>query len=89
MIGCAGFELGRLWAAADGVDRLRHASTAWRAVSSRLTFAWPVTRQVAIAAALGLIAPLTRPEFFLGGAREHQTSALCFRSLLGLEIALQ
>jgi hypothetical protein len=86
---CGGFEMGRLSAQAVGIARPKHASTAWRALEARLAIAWPLAAHIALMGSLGLSVPLTRAEFVLNGSRpEQRASALCMRSLVGIEITL-
>jgi hypothetical protein len=88
VLGCAGFELGRLSGDGFGLARPRTGSAMWQALSAEVGVLVPVTRRVATVIRGGASVPLRRPEFVVdGAARVHRAASLDGRLALGLELS--
>jgi hypothetical protein len=84
--GCGALELGLLSARLDG-GMASTQQSAWRAVGIRGLASYPISGPLEVAATLSLMAPLTRPQFFVqeGESRlVHQTARLEGRLQLGV-----
>jgi hypothetical protein len=88
VLGCAGFELGRLSGDGVGLARPRTGGAMWQALSAEVGVLVPVTRRVAAVVRGGASVPLRRPEFVVdGAARVHRAASLDGRLVLGLELS--
>ena len=87
VLGCAGFELGRLSGDGIGLARPRTGGAMWQALSAEVGVLVPVTRRMAAVVRGGASVPLRRPEFVVdGAARVHRAANLDGRLALGLEM---
>jgi hypothetical protein len=88
VLGCAGFELGRLSGDGVGLARPRTGGAMWQALAAEVGVLVPVTRRMAAVVRGGASVPLSRPEFIVdGAARVHRAASLDGRLALGLELS--
>lgn len=86
---CGVFELGRITAELRGPSTQGPQHVVWRALGGRVGVSVPFGSVLELTAALGLFAPLTRPEFLVDDrTRVHEPAALTWRALFGLAARL-
>jgi hypothetical protein len=88
VLGCTGFELGRLAAEGRGVNAPDLRGAGWYAVRLEAGPGVELGAGFALLARAGIALPLARPEFVLNGSEVvHRPSAVAGRGLLLLELA--
>ena len=87
LLGCGGYELGRLSADGIGVSRPRFGSALWQAARVEVAVAIPLNRRLALLLRGGAAIPISRPDFFIeGDVLVHQPSNLTGRFAAGIEL---
>jgi hypothetical protein len=86
---CLAYELGRLNAEGEGVERPYSRGTFWNAVRPELELAWPLTRELWLSGRGGAAIALVRDRFVLDGpAIVHRPGWLSLRAAVGFELEL-
>lgn len=85
VLGCFGYELGRISGEGRGVKRPRLGSALWQAALVEAGLAWPLSETIRLTLRAGLSTPLSRPAFELDGVAVHRSGALAARASLGIE----
>jgi hypothetical protein len=89
LLGCAGFELGRMTAEGRGVLDPHEGEAGWYAPRVELGVGYAVAPAFRLWFRAGGAIALARPEFLLHDTLEvHRPSTLSFRGLLGAEVVL-
>jgi hypothetical protein len=84
---CLGFELGRLHAAAFGVQQARDGAALWAALTAGGRFSLRATRRFGLVLGLDAAVPFVRPSFFITGLGDvHRPSAAVARLTAGVEV---
>jgi hypothetical protein len=87
LLGCAGFEVGRLSGEGVGVFQPRLGDARWQAALAELGLSIPVAARVAVVVRAGGAVPLSRPQFVVDGAIPvHRPASLTARVALGAEL---
>jgi hypothetical protein len=87
LLGCGGYELGRLSAEGVGVLRPQLGSTRWQAARAELGLAIPVAARLAVVMRGGVAIPLSRTRFVVdGGTPVHRPGSVAVRLALGAEL---
>ncbi len=87
LLGCAGFELGRLSAEGIGVFNPQLGSAPWRAARAELGLSIPVAARVALLVRGGVSLPLSRSQFVIDGTIPvHRPGSVAIRLALGAEV---
>jgi hypothetical protein len=87
LLGCAGFELGRLSGEGVGVFQPRLGDARWQAAVAELGLSIPVAARVAVLVRAGAALPLSRPQFVVDGETPvHRPASLVARVALGAEL---
>jgi hypothetical protein len=87
LLGCTGFELGRLSGEGVGVFQPRLGAARWQAAVAELALSIPVAARVAVLVRAGGALPLSRPEFVVNGETPvHQPASLTARVAVGAEL---
>jgi hypothetical protein len=87
LLGCGGYELGRLSAEGVGVLRPQLGSSRWQAARAELGLSIPVAARVAVLMRGGVAIPLSRTQFVVdGGTPVHRPGAVAVRLALGAEL---
>jgi len=88
LLGCAGFELGRLSGEGLGIDRPRLGTVTWLAPTAEVGIHFPLTPKLAVVVRAGAAVPLQRPDFVIDPTvRIHRPASIDGRAALGLEWA--
>lgn len=86
---CLAYELGRLSAEGQGVQRPYARAVFWHAVRPELGLAWPLGRKLWLAARAGGAVALARDSFVLDAPEiVHRPAWLSLRAALGVELEL-
>jgi hypothetical protein len=86
LLACAGLELGRMSGEGHGVTNPKLGSALWDAVRLDLGGELPLSANWRLSARVGLMLPVSRPEFQLDGQDIYRPAALGFRAGLGVEL---
>jgi hypothetical protein len=87
LLGCAGFELGRLSGEGRQVTDPHIASALWAAIRAETGAELSLSPALHLTGRIGLTMPVTRPEFVLDGNLVHRPAAVGLRALLGVELS--
>jgi hypothetical protein len=86
---CAAYELGRLRAEGDGVERPYSRNTFWHAARADVRVAWPLAGRLWLAARVGAALPLARHTFVLDQSEAvYRPPWLSLRASVGVELEL-
>jgi hypothetical protein len=87
-LGCVGLELGEMTGRGVEVPNSHAGSAFWVAPTLDAGVSFSLSGAFALAARVGAVVPLRRPEFVLGGTEAvFRASSLAARGALGLEFA--
>ena len=86
---CAAYEVGRLRAEGDGVERPYARNTFWHAARPDLRVAWPLAGRLWLAARAGAVLSLARRTFVLDASEAvYRPPWLSLRASVGVELEL-
>jgi hypothetical protein len=85
VVGCAGFELGRLAGEGRGVSDPEIGAALWAAARVEVGAEFELYPTLRLATRLGVAIPLERREFVLDGQPVHRPAALTARGALGVD----
>jgi hypothetical protein len=86
---CAAYELGRLRAEGEGVERPYSRATYWHAARPDLRVAWPLGRRLWLAGRAGAVLSLARHTFVLDESEAvYRPPWLSLRASVGVELEL-
>jgi hypothetical protein len=89
IVGCAEFEAGQLSGRGLHVRTAHPRSTTWSALGADAGMLWTLVPKLALLFRVGVVHPLSRPDFVLDGTEAvHRAAALTFRAQLGVELYL-
>lgn len=86
IVGCAGFELGRLDGKGTGATVPHDRSAWWEGVRAEGGVNVPLNDAFSVAIRVGAVVPLSRPEFVVDDTSVHRPAALTGRASVGMEI---
>ncbi len=75
LLGCGGFELGRLSGVGVGIVRPHEGAARWQAARVELGLSFPVAARVALLVRAGGALPLSQTQFVVDGAPVHRPAA--------------
>lgn len=87
VLGCGGYELGRMSGEGRGVSAPRSESVLWQAARLEAGATWTVSTGFRLLALAGVALPVDRHAFELDGVRVHRSS-FGLRAQLGAELSL-
>lgn len=87
VLGCGGYELGRMSGEGRGVTAPRSESVLWQAARLEAGASWTIATGFRLLTLAGVALPVDRHEFELDGIRVHR-SAFGLRAQLGAELSL-